>query len=69
MRPTGVNADGDVYGIGCASQEYGEEAIQAALDGEEAFDSNGDPITPAYLPGDDWCPNCGHALWMCSGIH
>jgi hypothetical protein len=67
LRPTGVNCDGDVYGISCASEEYGADIIEDALEGGLQYDSEGNLITPAYLPADDWCPNCGHSLWMCSG--
>lgn len=62
----GVHADGDIYGFGCAGQEYGDDVIEDALNGGEQFDSAGNPIEPAYVPGDDWCPNCGSSLWVCS---
>ena len=65
----GVNCDGDIYGIGWASEEYGAERIQQALNGGEVLDSEGNPITPAFMPtisGDDPCPNCWHSLYACS---
>jgi hypothetical protein len=68
-QPIGVNCDDGTYGLGCASAEYGAEAIENVLTGGEEYDSEGNLITPAYMPsvsGDDYCPNCWHSLYACS---